>query len=146
MTDPKVARLKTYEECKAFIQNVEAEYPELARQAIRHGVLLRAAAQGATTEVEREAVQVVFALQEAKSIARGKSVRATRTWNSFKANGIVATVEKIVSKKVATSGYEALVECGLGEFTFEAVVLRHTDCFTDQAVQMAKSRIDQLTQ
>jgi hypothetical protein len=141
--DPRIARLKTYDDCNSFAENVSVMHPELAAQAKMRGVLLRADAQGAKSEVERDAFAVVFALEDANTIPGGRRYRATRTRNAFNKVGIIRTVEKKVSQKSPPAGFEALIQHGLDEFTFEAVVLRHPDFFSTEAVNSARLRLEE---
>jgi len=144
MMDDKVARLKTPEECSIFIENVEASHPELASQARRRGVELRASAGGAANDAEREALEAIYAVEEVMSQRNGKKTRASRTWQSIKTHGILPTVERVVSRNKPTDAYAALVSMGLDDFTFEAVVLRHQAHFAAETVAMARKRLDEL--
>jgi plasmid stability protein len=56
---------------------VEARLPDLARAARRRAVQLRAAAHGATTTAEREALEAVYAYERVLSQNRGKKTRAS---------------------------------------------------------------------
>ena len=141
MTDPKVFRLTAPEDCESFAQNVEKSHPELAKQARRRGVELRATAYGAKTDAEREALRAIFAFEEVQSQARGKKVKASRTWQSIKRDGILPTVEKVVAKRTGTEAYEALIKAGMADFTFEAVVLNHPQAFSLSTVANAKLRL-----
>lgn len=140
--DAKVSRLKTPEECVIFGKNVEAKHPKLAKQARRRAVELRAIAYGAETEVEREALEAIYAVEEIMSHRNGRKTRASRTWQSIQRWGILQTVERVVSRKKPTDGYNALLEMGLDDFTFEAVVLRHPDSFQPKTIEQAKSRVE----
>ena len=141
MSDPRIARLKTPEDCEQFAKNVEAEHPDLAKAARRRAVELRALKYGAKSDVEREALQCIYAFEEARSQETGKRARANRTWQSIKNNGILPTVDKVVSRRRATEGYDSLVAAGLEDFTFEAVVLKYPDHFSEEAVKQAKLRL-----
>lgn len=142
MNDPRVLRLKTAEECEQFAKNVSGEHPNLAKQARRRAVELRSQTYGASSPVEQEALRCIFALEEVRSQETGRSYRANRTWQSVRRNGILATVENIVKKNSASVGYEALVEAGMEDFTFEAVVLGFPDSFSDDAILQARSRLE----
>jgi hypothetical protein len=143
MSDYRVDRCKTPAECEQFAKNVEKGHPDLAREARRRGVELRAAEQGATSPAEFDALRAVCAFEEVRSQETGRKARANRTRQSFERIGIVPTVEKIVSRKTSTDGYAALVEAGMDDFTFEAVVLRHQESFTRVAFEQAKKRIQE---
>jgi hypothetical protein len=140
MTDYRVGRCKTPDECEIFAKNVENGHPELAKAARRRAVELRATEHGAKTETELDALRAVCAFEQVRSQETGRKARANRTRQSFDRIGIVATVEKAVSRKTKTEGYAALVEAGMDDFTFEAVVLRHHDSFTPAAIAQAKKR------
>jgi hypothetical protein len=71
---------------------------------------------------------------------KSRRAHATRTWRSIKRHGILATVERVVSRARPTLGYAALVEAGMNDFTFEAVVLRHSSLFAPETVERAKQR------
>lgn len=139
----KVARLKTPDDCENFAKNVEGKFPELAQAARRRGVELRAAVFGAVCDAEREALQAVYAVEEVASQRNGRRTRASRTWQSIQRYGILETVERVVSKKQPTDGYMALVEMGMSDFTFEAVVLRHPTLFKPETVEQAQARINE---
>ena len=143
MSDPTVTRLKTPEDCEQYAKNVETKHPELAKQARRRAVDLRAHKFGASTEVEREALRCIFAFEEARSQQTGKRARANRTWQSVKRDGILATVDRVVSRRIATDGYAALVEAGLADFTFEAVVLKYPESFSPEAVSRSQARLNE---
>ena len=143
MYDPTVLRLKTHEECEQYAKNVEVKHPELAKQARRRGVELRAAKYGATTDAERDALQAIYAFEEIRSQEAGKRVRASRTWQSIQRHGILPTVEGVVTRRAATEAYGALVEAGMEDFTFEAVVLRHREAFSPEAIAQSEARLQE---
>jgi hypothetical protein len=91
--DEKVARLKTPEECERFAKNVRDKHPALAKEARRRAVELRAAAYGAKSAAELEALQAVYAYEEVLSAKKGKRIYASRTWQMIKRHGILGAVE-----------------------------------------------------
>ena len=136
MTDPRVARLKTAEDCETIATNARAlGRPDLADAARRRAVELRAEAHGATTDVERECLQAVYAYQEVRRRP------ATRTWQMIKRLGILPAVERIVTKRKESLGYISLVKIGLKDMAFEAVVLRHPDKFSEDAITRSRERL-----
>ena len=118
------------------------KHPELASQARRRAVELRALAYGATSDAEREALECVYALEEVASQRNGKRTRASRTWQSIERHGILGTVERVVGRPEATAGYHELMELDMQDFTFEAVVLKHAPLFKPETVERARKRID----
>lgn len=140
--DPRVARLKTIAECETFAQNArERGAPELADQARRRAVQLRASAHGAVTEIEQECLQAVYAYEEVLSAQKGRRQPASRTWPMIKRLGIIPAVERVVTKRELSSGFTALAEMGLQDYAFEAVVLRHPESFSAEAVAISRERM-----
>lgn len=143
--DETVRRLTTPEECEQFIKNVQERYPTLAVEARRKAVELRAAAHGAQTAAEREALRAVYAYEEALSAKRGRKTRASRTWQMIKRHGIINAVERAVNRNQETLGYATLIEMNMQDFAFEAVVLRYPDLFTSETIERAKARMEDST-
>lgn len=143
MTDPRVTRLTNPEDCESFAKNAEDRgHPEIAQQARRAGVLLRAAKCGATTVLGLEVYRCVFAFEEARRQETGRRARANRTRKSILEKGMIATVERAVSRAGSTEGWKTLSKAGLLEFTFEAVVLRYPESFAPATVERAAKRLD----
>jgi hypothetical protein len=139
--DEKVERLTTPEECEQFAENVQKTLPVLAQEARRKGVELRAAAHGAESAAEREALRAVYAYERVLSAKHGHTTRASRTWQMIKRRGIIGAVESAVNRKQETVGYAALVEMGMQDFAFEVVVSRHPDLFSPDTVERAQTRM-----
>ena len=141
--DERVARLKSPEECEQFIANVKDRLPELARLARRRAVELRAAAHEAETDAEREAVQAVYAYEEALFKKHRKRIRASRTWQMIEKHGMIGAMERIVSRPSDAAGYRMLVEMGMQDISFEAIVVRYPGAFSPQAVDRAAKRLQE---
>jgi hypothetical protein len=139
--DDRISKLTTPEECEQLALNVETRHPELACEARRRAVELRAAAHGATSEAERESLEAVYAYERVLSEKRGKKVRATRTWQMIERHGIIIAVERAVNRQKETIGYKALAEMGMQDFAFEAVVCRHPGVFSPEAVKRSQDRL-----
>ena len=143
--DERVARLKSPEDCEKFAKNaVRLGRPDLADQARRHSIDLRATEYGDASEVEKECIQAILAYEEVLSRKNGRRTRATRTWQMIKRRGILGAVERAVSRPTQTAGYELLVEMGLADFAFEAVILRHPEQFSQEAVRCSRARMREL--
>ena len=142
--DSRVERLKTVEDCINFATNaLQRGAPELAEQARKRAVQLRAQAHGELLPVEYECLEAVYAYEEILSAEKGKRQPASRTWQMIKRHGIIPAVEKVVTKREVSSGFTALEEMGLMEFAFEAVVLRHPGSFSREAIAISKQRMEQ---
>ena len=139
--DERVKKLRTPEECEIFARNAEERgRPDLAKQARKRGVQLRAESHGAHLTVEKEALAAIYAYEEVRSKKKGKRTRAARTWPMLDDHGIIGTMERLVNRKSVTQGYTTLVEMGLEEYAFEAVILRHPEHFSAEVIKKAKER------
>ena len=141
--DPRVSRLKTVADCESFAANArERGAPELADQARKRAVQVRADAHGACSDVERECLLAVYAYEEVLSAQKGRRQPATRTWQMIKRHGIIPAVERVVTKREVSSGFAALADMGLMEFAFEAVILRYPESFSVEARAMSRQRLN----
>jgi hypothetical protein len=61
----------------------------------------------------------------------------------IKRHGILNAAERAVNRDQETAGYKALIEMGLQEFAFEAVILRHPDLFSPDVVAISKLRLQE---
>ncbi|WP_193161218.1 hypothetical protein [Microbulbifer hainanensis] len=140
--DERVKRIKTVKECEVFANNSsERGREDLAAQARERALQLKAESHGATTEAEREALEAVYAYEEVISARNGKKTRAGRTWQMIERHGIIGAVERAVNRPTETQGYFALLEMGLEEYAFEAVIQRHPELFTESAVRISRERL-----
>ena len=140
--DPRVANLKNVADCDSFAVNArERGAPEFADQARMRGIQIRAETYGATSVVERECLSAVYAYEEVLSAKKGRRQPASRTWQMIKRLGIIAAVERAVTKREVSTGFTALAEMGLMEFAFEAVILRHAESFSAEATAMSRDRL-----
>lgn len=139
--DERVTRLKTPEECEQFALNVQVRLPDLAQAARRRAVELRAAAHGVATTAEGEALAAVYAYERVLSQKRGKKIRASRTWQMIERHGIIGAVERAVNRHADPAGYTALAEMGMQDLAFEAVVVRHPEVFSQDAVASSTKRL-----
>ena len=141
--DPRVSRLTTVADCESFAVNArERGAPELADQARKRAVQIRAELYGANNEVELECLQAVYAYEEILSAKNGRRQPANRTWQMIKRHGIIPAVERVVTKREVSSGFTALAEMGLMEYAFEAVILRHPASFSAEAIAMSRQRME----
>ena len=81
--DERVARLKTPEECERFAKNaIERNRRDLADEARKRAVELRAMAYGAKSEAERECLEAIYAYEEVLTSRNGRRTHASRTWQN----------------------------------------------------------------
>ena len=144
--DERVKNIKTPELCEIFARNaIRNNRADLADEARMRAVQLRAAAYGAESQPEIEALEAVYAYEDVLARKNGKKTRASSTWQMIKRHGIIQAVERAVNRDEEPQGYTMLVELGLEEFAFEAVILRHPEVFSDAAVQKSKERLSEWT-
>lgn len=142
--DERVKRLRTPEECERFAKNAaERDRPDLAQEARKRAVALRAEFYGAESQVERECLEAIYAYEEVLTAKNGRKTKASRTWQMIKKHGILPAVERAVNRPQETVGYAALLEMGLEDYAFEAVVVKFPDLFSEEAVVRCEARIEQ---
>jgi hypothetical protein len=140
--DERVKRLDTPKKCEIFARNARKRAREdLALEANQRAVQLRAEAFGASSQVEKEALQAVYAYEEVLTKKNGRRTRASRTWPMIERHGIIEAVERAVNRPTETQGYKALAEMGLQDYAFEAVILRYPDSFSESAIEIAQERL-----
>jgi hypothetical protein len=139
-----IQKLTTPEECMQLAINVRDTNPDLAREARRRAVELRAASHGIKSTVELELLKALYAYEEVLSEKNKRRTRATRTWQMIDRHGIIGAAERAVNRKIEATGYKVLVVMGLHDLTFEAVIVRHPDKFSQEVVARAKERLGEL--
>jgi hypothetical protein len=138
-----ISTLKNPKECAILEKNaLDRGQTGLAAQARKRGIEMRAEAHGAANQAERECLEAVYAYERVLSQERRKATRASRTWQMIKRHGIIGAAERAVNRPTETSGYRALVEMGLEQYAFEAVILRHPQVFSTEAVERSRQRIN----
>ncbi len=142
--DDRIKKINTPEKCEAFIKNcVTHEREDLAIQARQRAIQLRAESHGVKSEAEKDSLEAVYAYQDVLTLKNGKKTLAQRTWQMIERRGIIGALEHAVNRKEETLGYSILLKMGLEKFAFEAVVVRHPDVFSAEAVQISQARINQ---
>jgi len=140
--DKRIQRLDTLKKCENFAKNAkERGRPDLAKEARQRAVQLRAEEHGAHSVAEKEALQAVYAYEDLLTNKNGRNTRASRTWQMIKRHGIIEAVERAVKRDAVTQGYTMLAEMGLEEHAFEAVILRHPEVFSQEAVDISRERL-----
>jgi hypothetical protein len=137
----KIAKLKTVADCEQLAKNAGAERPDIASAALKRRIELRALEYGAKSVAELECLKALYAYEEVLRDRHGRRQPAAYTRRMFKDHGVLKAVGLLVSKEKETAGYTALVEVGLQDYAFEAVVLRHPTLFPPAAVAQSRARI-----
>ena len=117
-----VTRIKKPELCYVFAKNAtQRGQPELALQAYRHAVNLRAAEHAVDSEAELMALRAFYAYEEALSWQNGKRKRATGTWQMVSRIGILPTLQKRIASKSVQEAMAALKQLGMEDYSFQTV-------------------------
>lgn len=117
-----VERIKEPELCYVFAKNaVRRGHPELALEAYRRAVDLRAEQHDTSTEAEFAAVRAIYAYEEALSYSKGKRTRATGTWQLVNRHGVLPALHKRISSRNGEDVKPVLKELGMEDYSFEAV-------------------------
>jgi len=143
--DDIIQKLKTPTECIQLAKNVRDRNPALVQKARRRAVELRALSCGSKSEVETELFKALYAYEEVLFEKNKKHTRASRTWQMIKRHGIIGAAERAVNRKIEPAGYKVLVEMGMHDLTFKAVIIRYPNVFNEEVVSRAKERLKKLS-
>jgi hypothetical protein len=138
--DETISKLTTPDACEQFAQKCI----DLAHEARRRAIELRALTHGNESLVETELLKALYAYEEVLSKKNKRRTRASRTWPMVKRYGIVGAAEKAVNRNTDAMGYRLLIEMGLQDLTFEAVIVRFPEAFNRQVVKLARTRLEEL--
>ena len=140
--DERVLTLRTPEECEKFARNaVRHGRADLAVESRHRALQLRAKETESETPAEDEAVQAVHAYEEVLSLNNGKRSRASRVWQLVKRHGIIEAVERTINRDSGAEEYAVLNDLGIEDFIYEAVVIRHPDVFSAEAVEKSQQHL-----
>jgi hypothetical protein len=142
--EERAATAKTPEQARILETNALAGGNKRLAQLARLRGIQRSAAKlglGGDTEVERECREALSAYESILADQHGKRTLASYTRRMIKERGITQAIEHLVTKRDETVGYTRLVEVGLQRHAFEAVVLRHPESFSPEAVASSRERL-----
>ena len=136
-----VARLKTVEECEQFSANMASNI-KLVQAATRRKIEIELGSHDNVSDVERDVWAVLYSYEEVLFIKHGKRLKAAYTRRAIENHGALGAVEIIVCGRSGDDvGFSRLVAAGLPDMTFEAVVLRHPQHFSAQAIEQAEAKL-----
>ena len=129
-----VQRIKKPELCYVFAKNATKRgHPELALQAYRRAVDLRAEQHEAESDAEQAALRSIYAYEEALSFSKGKRTRATGTWQMVTKHGVFTTLAKRIGARGVEDVKAVLKELGMEDYSFDAVREAFPQEFEQQA-------------
>jgi hypothetical protein len=134
----QVARLKTAEECRAWIKNAQRLKLESAEAAgwLRLGQLL--ALKNVPAAASSLDVKIDAAI---RLIDERRGTRSNYTWRKIKQVGYIQTVEETVTKPTESQGFRDAIRAGLVSSTFEQIVCDHPEQFSPEALAISRSRL-----
>jgi hypothetical protein len=136
-----IERLKTVDECTQFAVNMK-EKAHLVRAANIRAVDIMTAGHSTESDVLRDAWSVLYAYEQVLFLKHGKRLQAQHTRRAIDNHGMLGAVELIVGRPAGEDdGFTRLVAAGMPEKTFEALVLRHPQHFTEKAIRFAREKI-----
>ncbi|MEC3888898.1 hypothetical protein [Xanthomonas campestris] len=140
--DERISRLKTSIEAKTFAENARRlGQPALETHALKRAGELRAQEEGYRTPAQQAIAAALYAYEERQSESKGQSFRANRTRQMLNKHGSLAAAERMVLNKKPSTGYEVLEDAGLQELTFEAIIDRFPEEFSNAAITAARARL-----
>jgi hypothetical protein len=117
-----VERIKKPELCYVFAKNaIQRGHDDLAIEAYRRAVDLRAAEHEVDSEAELMALKAFYAYEEALSHLHGKRKRATGTWQMVNRYGILPALQKRLESKTVEEAIPVLEELKMADYSFQAV-------------------------
>ena len=117
-----VTRIRKPELCYVFAENaIKRGHDDLALQAYRRAVDLRAEEHAGVSDAERLALKAFYAYEEALSWGQRKRKRATGTWQMVKKVGILPTLQKRLEGKAGVEVAEVLRHLKMEDYAFRAV-------------------------
>lgn len=129
-----VMRIKDPELCYVFAKNATHRgHPELAVEAYRRAVDLRAESHSYNSEAELAAIRAMYAYEEALSYSKGKRTRATGTWQLVNRHGVLAALCKRMQSRNGEDMAPVLKELGMEDYSFDAVYKAYPEAFAPQA-------------
>ena len=108
------------------------------------GIDIRARSHNYNREVEIELAKAIYAYEELLTQRNGRRTRANRTWQMVAHYGIIKAAERAVNRPSDALGYRLLVEMGLVDLTFEAVILRYPEAFDTNIVELCRRKLAEL--
>ncbi len=85
--------------------------------------------------------KALFAAEELRTIANGRTTRLSRTREKAKKDGIIATMQAMALKPQPSEGFRILLEGGHPEFTYEHIICEHPQRFPAETVRAARLRL-----
>jgi hypothetical protein len=135
--------LKTPEQCRTVMERALAQGKhDLYSAAFRQFCKLSGVIHDDPTDpLIRAAFEAVAAYEQTLKEKHGKKVTASRTRQKIAKKGVYQSLIEWSKLRGNRQGFHSLVEAGLPEFTFEAVVVRYSDRFAPEVVASCRETL-----
>lgn len=142
--DELVARAKTSQEARQLAKNARVVGRfDIETQALEYAKTLRAQEDGYATPAELAIANVLYAYEEAQSRSKDESnYRAKRLRGMLKKHGPIQTAELLALNPERSTGFDMLEGEGQQDMTFEAIIVRFPEEFSDDALHAARARLN----
>lgn len=134
-----IAGCASLEKLRQVARNADRSGATTVRQAARRRIYALSPTQEPGT-LENPVWQSIFALEDALTDEAGATARLSRTRQKIGRDGEYKTVCDLILGK-PSPGFAMLVDRGMLEYTYEAVVLRFPEHFELQVLEATKRRL-----
>lgn len=86
--------------------------------------------------------RTIHAFEEVLTQERQRTTRLSRTRQAIQRKGEIETIKDLVRKPKPSEGFAMLMERGMLELSFEALVIHRADCFEPEVVSQARARLE----
>lgn len=142
--DERVARAKTSQEARQLAENARvAGRPDIQTQALEYAKTLQAQEEGYTTPAELAIANALYTYEEEQNRLKEKTnYRASRLRGMLKKHGPLQTAERMALDPKRSTGFDVLEDGGQLDMTFEAIILRYPNEFSEEALDAARARLN----
>lgn len=143
---PDVNSFATIDECNTVLENAIG-YADLKyiNQILERRKTLRGLQYPKDNiDLVDDALTGLDLYEHLRTSQNGRQYRAQRTKNSLAQIGVTEFMKNRVRDRNKLPGFLYLYISGLKEFTCEYLILKHSHCFDDESVQLAREFVDAL--
>jgi hypothetical protein len=135
--------LRTTAQCQVVMERALAQGKhDLYAAAFRHFCKLSGANHDDPSDpLVRAAFEAIAAYEQTLHEKHGKNVKASRTRQKISKKGVYQSLLEWSKLHGNRPGFHSLIEAGLPEFTFEAVVVRFADRFPPDVVASCRETL-----
>ena len=140
-----VSKLKNAEECRTVMRRAQerglSDVYDMAFK--RYCELVGAENDDPNDPLIRDFYKTLAAYEQLLTEKNGKNTPASRTRQKISNKGVLQSLVEWTRGRAETNGFKLLVERGLPEFTGEYLVIRYSNRFPDDVVELARNRLSE---